>query len=453
MAFSPAPGRPARPIDLLLTPFRVLAHHATAGSVLLVVATVAALAWANSPWHASYERVWEAPLAIGVGPWQLELTVREWINDGLMTLFFLVVGLEIERELLVGTLARPRAAALPIAAAVGGMLAPAGLYLLFTAGTPAQHGWGVPMATDIAFALGLLGLLAPGAPPAVRAFLAALAIVDDLGAILVIALFYSGQLDVSALRWAAALVALLVLLNRLGARQPVAYLLVGLPFWYALHASGIHATIAGVVLAFAIPARTRVNSGEFVQELEENLARFRSSANLATDAYTDASQMQAMDEIGIAYRNAQSPSLQVERTLHVWVALLILPLFALANAGVHLGDAGLGVLALPPALGVMAGLVLGKPVGITLAAWLAVRAGLAEKPASVSWLHIVAAGCLGGIGFTMALFIIALAFGHAPLADTGKLAILVASTAAALLGAAMLRLAGGPVIDRAAGAA
>ncbi|MCU0649224.1 MAG: Na+/H+ antiporter NhaA [Gemmatimonadaceae bacterium] len=432
-----------RPIDrLVVAPFEHLAHDAKASSLLLLAAAVAALVWANLPGGGGYDHVWEQALTLQLGPWGITLSVREWINDALMALFFLVVGLEIERELFVGSLSSVRAALLPAFGAIGGMLVPAAIYVGVTAGTRGVSGWGVPMATDIAFALGLLGLLAPGAPPALRAFLAALAIVDDLGAILVIALFYSESVAPSALVVLGVVLAALVVANRLGVRRPLTYLLLGIPLWAALHAAHLHASLAGVILAFAIPARTRLDDARFIDAAQRALDRFRDSSSHDTDPYSNLSQQDALDDMQVAYAEAQSPSVRVMRALHPWVALLILPLFALANAGVTLGDAGVAMLGTPVALGTLAGLVLGKPLGIVAGAWLALRLRLADLPSGVSsFSSLVAVAMLGGIGFTMAIFIATLAFSDAASLAAAKFAILVSSAMAALLGAVLLRRA------------
>ncbi|MCU0634562.1 MAG: Na+/H+ antiporter NhaA, partial [Gemmatimonadaceae bacterium] len=293
---------------------------------------------------------------------------------------------------------------------------------------------------DIAFALGLLGLLAPGAPPALRAFLAALAIVDDLGAILVIALFYSGALSLAALAAVGLVLVALVVANRLGVRQPLPYLLLGIPLWAALHAAHLHASLAGVILAFAIPARTRLDDNEFLGAADGAIDRFRTASTQDTDPYSNHAQQDALDALHMAYLEAQSPSVRVMGALHPWVALLILPLFALANAGVDVRGAGLALLATPVAVGTMLGLVVGKVVGISAGAWLAVRLRIADLPRGVTSMRaVVAVSLLGGIGFTMAIFIATLAFTDAASLAAAKAAILVASAIAVAAGAIALR--------------
>ena len=384
-------------VTLLVAPFRTIANDARLSSLLLILTTIVALAWANSSWQSTYEAIWSQPLSIGAGSRTLELSARDWINDALMALFFLVVGLEIERELLVGSLRSVKAAALPIAAAIGGMLVPAALYLLVAGRTPEAHGWGIPMATDIAFALGLLGLLAPGVPPAVRAFLAALAIVDDLGAILVIAVAYGAPPDWQALALCASCIALLFTLRWLNVRILTIYLLLAVPLWLSLRAGGIHPSLSGVIVAFAIPP-------------------------------------QSPDD------DTPSPSLRTELALHGWVAAGILPLFALANAGVPLRASVAAGAPIEAIVGVVLGLVIGKPIGIIGATWLAVRANLAALPEGLTWPRVAIVGCFGGIGFTMSIFVTSLAFTNAGTAGAAKGAVLLASVTAAALGAVVVRL-------------
>jgi NhaA family Na+:H+ antiporter len=387
----------------ILRPFQEFAQREAAGGILLFGATVAALVWANSPVAESYAHLWHTQLAVTIGSVGLAKTLHVWVNDGLMTIFFLVVGLEIKRELVEGELRTPKRAILPIAAALGGVLAPAGLYALFNAGTAGARGWGIPMATDIAFSLGVLTLLGTRAPAALKVFLTAFAIIDDLGAVLVIALFYTSALNWNALAIAALLLGLLIALNKTGFNNGGVYAFVGFWLWLAVLQSGVHATIAGVLLAMTIPCDP---------DPEDNVQE------------------------GLLYR--------LERAIHPWVTFLILPIFALSNAGVSLGAEMLSKVTEPVSLGVTLGLVLGKPIGITLFAWLAVVAGLAALPTGVNWKQILGAGMLGGIGFTMSLFINELAFGESILNAEAKLAVLIASAIAGIAGTAFLRLLPAP---------
>jgi Na+:H+ antiporter, NhaA family len=379
----------------ILEPFQRFAGSEAASGVVLLAATACALVWANSPWQPAYVSLLHHPLPISAGHVRLDLTVRLWINDCLMALFFLLVGLEIKREMLCGELASLRKSALPIAAALGGMVVPALLYVAMNLGGIGARGWGIPMATDIAFALGIAALLGPRVPVSLKVFLAAVAIVDDIGAVLVIAIFYTASIAWVSLSVAAALVIALALLNRAGVRHATPYLLLGAALWVAVLSSGIHATIAGVLLALTIPANVRDSDGSLLEKLEHAL---------------------------------DAP-----------IAFFVVPLFALANAGVRIGGAASSVLSLHVLAGVVVGLVLGKPLGISLAAWLAVRMRIATLPDSVSWRMLRGVSWLGGIGFTMSLFVGALAFGDEALLDSAKTGVLLASCIAAFMGWFMLR--------------
>ena len=366
--------------------------------VILLGATALALAWANSPGSGLYGRIFATPLTVGVGEVAVTKPLLLWINDGLMAVFFLYVGLELKRELLVGKLAGYKQAALPIFAAIGGMAVPALFYLVFNQGGSGARGWGIPMATDIAFALGVLALLGSRAPIALKVFVTAVAVVDDMGAVAVIALFYTDQVALGALGAAGLLLLGLVGLNRAGVRGLAPYLLGGAALWVAVLQSGVHATVAGVALAMTIP---------------------------------------------MAGRDGSRPLITLEHALAPWVLLAVVPIFALANAGVALGGAGGPSLGGPVVLGIVAGLVLGKPLGVLGMAWLAMRLGWAERPADVTWTHLAAAGMLTGIGFTMSLFIGQLAFGPGPLLESAKLGVLAASALSAVGAGAVLVLARG----------
>ncbi len=434
-----ATGQTSPPlIERALRPFQEFFQRESSSGLLLLACTALALGWANSPWADAYARLWEITLAVGTGEFAIRETLRHWINDGLMAVFFFLVGLEIKREVLVGELASLRRAMLPLAGALGGMIVPALLYLGVNGSGPGASGWGIPMATDIAFALGVLALLGPRIPVALKVFLAALAIVDDIGAVLVIALFYTADLSVGALIWGSIIFAALVGCNGIGVRRPTPYLLLGIALWVAFHESGVHATVAGVLLAFTIPARPRIDAGEFLTRTRQALDEFASAGLEAV--VTSKAHQDAILTIEAAAEAVQTPLQKLEDKLHGGVAFGIMPLFALANAGVPL-TGGSGVLASPVALGVVLGLVLGKPLGIMLFAWLATRLGAAERPADVSWRMLHGAGWLGGIGFTMSLFIGGLAFDDAALLREAKIGILVASLAAGTMGWLLLRRA------------
>jgi NhaA family Na+:H+ antiporter len=433
-------------IERVVAPFQRFVRTESASGLVLLACTALALAAANSPWAASYEHLWETEVKVGLGGIAAQITLHHLINDGLMAVFFLLVGLEIKREMLAGELASIRQAALPIAAAAGGMVVPALLYASLNAGTAGEPGWGVPMATDIAFALGVLALVGDRVPLGVRVFLAALAIVDDIGAVLVIALFYSGGISWGAMAFAGAFVLLAIGANIAGVRRPWAYAAVGLLLWGAVLSSGIHASIAGVLLAMTIPARTRIGEENFLKRARGALSRFEAAHEPGASPLKDPEHQAAVQQLERLAEQLQPPLLRLEHALHGVVAFAIMPLFALANAGVPIG---LGQLEGGPsssvALGIALGLVAGKPIGITLFAWAAVRLGAASLPQGVAWSSIFGAALLGGIGFTMALFIAGLAFVSEPgLLVAAKLGILGASLLAGLAGWLVLRR-GAPV--------
>jgi NhaA family Na+:H+ antiporter len=385
-----------RAVDRISGAFARFVALEASSTILLLGATVLALVFANSPLHEAYEHALHLPLSLRVGSLGLEMSVGHFVNDALMAIFFFVVGMEIKRELVRGELSSPSRAALPVFGALGGMIVPAGIYAALHWGGPALRGWGIPMATDIAFAVAALGIFGARVPPGLRVFLLALAIADDIGAVVVIALFYAAGVAPQWLAVAAAGLALCVLLPRIGVRSYGVYFLVGALVWYATLRSGVHATIGGVLLGLLTPARP-----------------------------LDGAEHAPVDDL-------------VHR-LHPWVAFGIMPLFALCNAGVALDASSL---ADPEtqrvAIAVVLGLLLGKPIGITLFAWLAVRSGIAELPSRVGWSQIVGAGVLAGIGFTVALFIAALAFEEARFVAGAKLGVLTASLLATVLGVALL---------------
>jgi Na+:H+ antiporter, NhaA family len=436
-------------VDRVLAPFQHFARLEASGGIVLLVCTAVALAWANSPWAASYHHLWEQELSLSIGALTARASLHAAINDGLMAVFFFLVGLEIKREMLVGELASARRAALPVAAAFGGMIVPAAIYALLNGRGAGEPGWGVPMATDIAFALGVLALVGDRVPAALRVFLAALAIADDIGAVLVIAVFYTGGVAWGPLGVAALLLVASLGANVAGVRRPWVYAAIGLALWAAVLASGVHATVAGVLLAFTIPVHTRVNETEFIAKSLAALDDFDralddvepESATLARTVLSNAHSQEALHRLEELCEQAQPPLHRIEHALHGVVAFGIMPLFALSNAGVALGGgAAAAAAASPVAWGALLGLVIGKPVGITLLAWLAVRARVAVLPTGVQWGALAAVACLGGIGFTMALFVGGLAFPAAPaLLDEAKLGVFVGSGVAGVIGAVALR--------------
>ncbi|HET8731947.1 MAG TPA: Na+/H+ antiporter NhaA [Moraxellaceae bacterium] len=422
----------------VLSPLERFLQRSTAGGMVLVATTILALALATTLGGPALQHVWEQPLAISFGStFRLALPLHHWVNDGLMAVFFLIVGLELKREILVGELSSWRDAALPVVAALGGMLVPALLYTGFNGGTPAASGWGIPMATDIAFAIGILVLLGDRVPRSLVLFLMALAIADDLGAVLVIALFYTQQISVAALGMAGALCIVLALFNRGGIRHPLPYLGIGLLLWYALLLSGLHATLAGILLAIAIPALPARSPAQFDARVAELHAALRTEGPDGA-AHNAPLSNPRMAEIASALEQsaaaAQSPQLRIEHALHPWVTFLVIPVFALANAGIDLTTVRLDMLLHPVTTGIVAGLVVGKFLGIALFSWGAVRLGLGRLPAGISWRLLFGAAWLGGIGFTMSLFISQLAFNDPLLQEEARLGILLASVLASTVG-------------------
>lgn len=427
----------------ILRPFEEFFKSQVAGGVVLIGVTVLALVLANSPWSDQYFQFWQRKLTVGIPPFALSKNLSYWINDGLMAVFFFVVGLEIKREVLAGELAGLRKAALPIAAAIGGMLVPAGLFLLVGHGGEQVRGWAIPMATDIAFALGAIALLGKRVPRSLIIFLTALAIVDDLGAVLVIALFYTGDLNLVALAIAAGFFALLMVGNRFNLQSPNFYALIGFCLWVALLKSGIHATVAGVLIGMTIPVRPRHTHEEFVAKADGLLTDYRRQEG-RKGPFLDHDKLGTLLALEHACHDAMSPLQRMEHEMHHWVIFGVMPIFALANAGIVLDLDGLGTaLSQPLTIGVALGLLVGKPVGITLFAWLAVRLKLAELPVGTRWSQILGLGLLGGIGFTMSLFITNLAFEHHPaMVDAAKVGIFSASLLAGILGYLLLRRLG-----------
>ena len=416
-----------RPLARLVArPVREFLRVEAAGSLLLLLAAAVALVWANSPWASSYDTLWHTRLVLDVGPLHLDESLQHWVNDALMVVFFFVVGLEIKYELVHGDLRDPRTAALPIVAAVGGMAVPAGIYLaLNPPGSDGGAGWGIPMATDIAFAVGVLGVLGQRIPSAARLFLLTLAIVDDIGAILVIAVFYTSDLSLGWLAIALLLLAAMAVAKALRIWTIALYVVLGVGTWFALLESGVHATLAGVAIGLLAPATPL---------LREEVAR-----GYATDALRDH-HLDAEELARLRFLLKESVSVveRLQSTLHPVSAYVVLPVFALANAGVELGAIG-DVLTEPVGLGIVLGLVVGKPVGIFVASWLAVRTGLGRLPDATTWPMLLGLGAVGGIGFTVSVFIAGLSFPGADLlTEEAKVAILLASLVSAVVGVLLL---------------
>jgi Na+:H+ antiporter, NhaA family len=436
-----------RSANPLLRAFQEFTHLEAAGGLVLLGATAIALAWANSPWVSLYDSLWHTPIVIGVGALGLAKPLSHWVNDGLMVVFFFVVGLEIKREVLVGELAAVRRAALPAIAALGGMIVPAAIYLGLNLGGPGSNGWGVPMATDIAFAVGVLALLGNRVPLGLKVFLTALAIADDLGAVLVIALFYTAELNLVALGLGLGVWALMLLLGLFGVRQIGLYGLLAVILWIALLQSGIHPTIAGVLAAVTIPSTGKINTGWFRARSRALLDRFEVADPDPGTHRLSSGQQEVIYSLSGLIGEVETPLQRLEHALHPWVTFLIMPVFALANAGVVLGAGTLEALAHPVTLGVLLGLVFGKLVGVVAFSWLAVTTGLAERPAGTTWRQFMGVGALAGIGFTMSLFVASLAFGDTPLLDNAKVGILGASLVCGVLGAAIILTGGRPAAE------
>jgi NhaA family Na+:H+ antiporter len=405
-------------------------HTESASGLLLLACAVAALVLANlEATAAAFTGFWQTPVGVRLGDFSLEKPLLLWINDGLMTVFFFVVGLEIKRELVAGELRDPRKAALPVLAALGGMLVPAGVYLLLQGGRAGERGWGIPMATDIAFVVGFLALLGRRVPLGLKILLLTLAIADDIGAVVVIAVAYTTDLSLTALWLGLGGFAVVFVMARIGVRWVPLYVLAGALIWLAFLKSGVHPTVAGVALGLMTPAWAWIDERRLHGQMTALVPRLQPGDDGDEDGRTEA-----LERLGYLAREGQSPLERLENALHTWVAFVVMPLFALANAGVTLEAQGAGH---PVALAVAAGLFLGKPVGIVLFSWLAVATGLGRLPSGVNWKVMVGAGCLAGVGFTMSIFIASLALPD-NLLPLGKLGTLLGSAASAVVGLVLL---------------
>lgn len=428
----------------ILSPFERFLQRTTAGGLVLLGTTVVTLILANTAAGPVISHFWETEISIGIGSTTLGLTLHQWVNDGLMALFFLLVGLELKREILVGELSSLRDAALPVIAALGGMMVPALIYHLLNPEGPAVSGWGIPMATDIAFSIGILVLLAWRIPHGLIIFLAALAIADDLGAVLVIAVFYTEDLHLPALAVSAGIFVVLIVLNRGGIRHPLPYAALGLLLWLAVLKSGVHATIAGVLLAFAIPARPMFTVAQFeerLRELQEHLIYGPMKDDHCEHPLQCPEMATVAQSLEKASKDVQAPLQRMEHVLHPWVTFLVIPIFAFSNAAIDFSALDpIEKLKSPVTLGVILGLVAGKFLGITTFIWIALKAGVGRLPKGVRWMHIHGMAWLAGIGFTMSMFINELAFRDRALVETAKFGILSASLIAAILGLVWLYL-------------
>ncbi|MCB0354803.1 MAG: Na+/H+ antiporter NhaA [Bdellovibrionales bacterium] len=438
------------PIDRLARPFKTFLEREASAGILLLAATAIALVWANSGFAESYEKFWHAPLAIRLGSHELEFSLQHWINDFLMAVFFFVVGLEIKREILAGELSSIRKATLPVAAAIGGMIIPAAIYFGMNLSGGGSRGWGIPMATDIAFALGVLALFGSRVPLALKVFLTALAIVDDIGAVLVIAFFYTSELNTMQLFIGALFFVGLIGCNVAGIRSALVYGAISiLGLWLAFYYSGIHPSIAGVVAALAIPARRRLRPKDFLLISRPLIDRYEDAFDddriVRYQDFMTSRQLSSIRAVEAAFEFVQTPLERLERGLHPWVIFGIMPIFALANAGVHLNIESSEMFLSSVTWGVALGLLIGKQVGIFAFSYIACRLGWAVLPYRTTFLQLYGVSCLGGIGFTMSLFIAGLAFpagtAHYDFLANAKVGILIGSILSGLLGAAAILVA------------
>jgi NhaA family Na+:H+ antiporter len=437
--------RPPPPVPALfkvaLAPLQAFFRLEASSGILLALCAVVAMVWANSPWAASYTGLFDASMALELNGARGAFTFRELINDGLMTLFFFLVGMEIKRELSAGELRTPARAMLPLIAALGGMLAPAGLYLLFNAGTPAAGGWAIPMATDIAFSIGCLTLVRARVSHALVVFLTALAIFDDIGGIIVIALFYGTGVHAEWLLGAGGVAVVLAVCNRFYVRNGMIYVVLGAALWYAMHHGGIHATLSGVVLGMFIPARPVRRGRDVLTELSTYISRLVEEPE---DEAVRSAQLLYIEE---QLEDIEPPLNRFVHLWHGWVAYGIVPLFALANSGISLEGMTLADLAKPLPLGIMVGLFVGKQVGIFLFTWVAVKTGLSPMPGGARASQVYGVAIVAGIGFTVALFVATLAFpGEPRLLAEAKLGILLGSLLSAVVGYLLLRFGPAPKV-------
>ncbi len=422
------------------TPFEHFLHAQTTTGIVLMFMTVLALILANSPLADTYAHIFHTKIDFNVGSWKLSHTVHHWINDGLMAIFFFMIGLEIKREIMVGELSNVKVAILPILAAIGGMLFPALIYVSINSGTEGAVGWGIPMATDIAFAISALVLLGKRVPPALITFLVALAIVDDLGAVLVIALFYTEQIHTLPLALAGVSFLIMVAFNRFGIPTILPYFIVGLFMWFFMLESGVHATIAGVIAALAIPSKPKRTPGSFREDSKVLLDEYDSYPIDEKDGMNER-QKAILLKLQSNINDISTPAARLEKELHLPVALIVIPLFALANAGIAMDFSSISTTIMTPvSMGIIAGLILGKVLGIFGVAWLAIKLKLADLPKGSSMNQIFGVAFLGGIGFTMSIFVADLAFiGNSELIFQAKVGILAASLFAGLFGYSWLR--------------
>ncbi|EOR93289.1 Na+/H+ antiporter NhaA type [Arcticibacter svalbardensis MN12-7] len=426
------------PIEKLIAPVNRFIHLEYTSGIVLLASVVIAIIWANSAYNDLYHHIWDITFSIGVNELILKHSLHIWINDGLMAIFFFVIGLELKREFMNGELSTLRKAILPMSAALGGMILPAVIYYAINIHSGAAHGWGIPMATDIAFALALLSMAGKNIPASVKVFLSALAVADDLGAVLVIAFFYTVQVNFVALAVAGIFLLVLICGNFLGVRNTMFYVIIGIGVWIGFLLSGVHATIAGVLVAFTIPAVTRINETVYSDNLKKLTHQFEKEIP-SNSTLTTPSQHETIQHVKTLSLAAETPLQKIEYALHPWVAFFIMPIFALANSGIVIGADFLSSVINPVSIGVAAGLVVGKFIGILLFTCVMVKFGLGSLPQGANWKHMTGVALLGGVGFTMSLFISGLAFSKPEFVDQAKYGILIASILAGLAGSLVLR--------------
>lgn len=421
------------PIEKIIAPVNRFIHLEYTSGIVLLLSVVIAILWANSAFGESYHHLWEMNFSIAFDQHMLSKPLHIWINDGLMALFFFVIGLELKREFMDGELSSLKKAAMPMSAALGGMLVPALIYSIVNLSSGAVHGWGIPMATDIAFALALLSMAGRNIPSSVKVFLSALAVADDLGAVLVIAFFYTAEVNFAALGIAAIFLLVLIIGNRMGIRNSAFYLLIGICVWIGFLLSGVHATIAGVLVAFTIPAMTRIDENVYSENLRELSYEFEKEIP-SNSTLTTPQQHQTIQHVKSLSLAAETPLQKIEHALHPWVAFLIMPLFAIANSGILIGGDFFSAIINPVSIGVTLGLVIGKFVGVLLFTFIMVKTGLGSLPNQASWKHMIGIALLAGVGFTMSLFISGLAFSNPAFIVQAKYGILTASVISGLSG-------------------
>ncbi|MFL2763626.1 MAG: Na+/H+ antiporter NhaA [Dehalococcoidia bacterium] len=432
------------PIERIVTPFQRFGSEQAAGGIILFLSALIAILWANFISFDSYDHFWHTKFTIGIGDYSISDSFHFWINDGLMAIFFFLVGLEIKRSIVLGELSSVKKAAFPVFAAAGGMLVPAGIFIALNLNTDTFVGWGIPVATDIAFALGVLSVLGKRVPVSLKIFLTALAIADDIGAVLIIAIFYSNDLMLINLFISFLLIASVVIANSLGLRNPLIYTIVGCLMWIFFLKSGIHATIAGITLAMVIPLKVKINPNQFFIRVSELLHHFKNENNFHQSrgslGLTTEKQSATLEELVKNTKEVESPLQRMENNLHHFVTFIVLPLFAISNSGVIIDSNISSIFNNSLAIGIILGLFVGKPVGIFLFSYLACKIGIASIPNDLKWRHVLGVGFLGGVGFTMAIFVNGLAFDSQSFIDTAKIAIFIASIFSAIFGYMIIRL-------------